>query len=321
MIVVTGAAGFIGSCMISHLNKVGYNNIIAVDDFTREDKNKNLEGKDLALRIGRDIFFDQVSGLSGKPDFVIHLGARTDTAEFDHRVFDRLNLGYSKRMWEFCASKRIPLIYASSAATYGMGEHGYRDDHQLVDQLRPLNPYGESKNEFDKWVLRQDKKPPFWAGLKFFNVYGPNEYHKGRMASVIYHAFHQISNTGGLNLFRSHHPNYQDGQQQRDFIYVKDLTRIMLWLMEKTPESALYNTGSGRARTFLDLGKAVFDAMKTPHNIRFIDTPRDIRDKYQYYTRAPMEKLKNQGYTHEFATLEEGVRDYVSHYLAKGKFY
>jgi ADP-L-glycero-D-manno-heptose 6-epimerase len=321
MIVVTGAAGFIGSCLVSHLNKSGYNNVVAVDDFSREDKNKNLIGKTLTAKVPREGFIQWLKDYGDEVDFVFHIGARTDTAEFDKAIFDKLNLNYTKDVWNICSEMKIPLVYASSAATYGLGEFGYMDDHSIVPKLKPLNPYGDSKNDFDKWMLQQDIQPPFWAGLKFFNVYGPNEYHKGRMASVIFHAFNQISKTGGMKLFRSHNPEYKNGEQLRDFVYVKDVVKVCLFLMENKPESAIYNLGSGKARTFLDLTKNTFKAMGKEENISFIDTPEDIRDKYQYFTEADMSKLIGAGYDKGFTSLEDGVKDYVTNYLIEGKYY
>ena len=315
MIVVTGAAGFISSCLVSELNHAGYNDIVVVDDFSREDKNKNLVGKTLIAKVPRKDFFAWANDFKDNIDFIFHLGARTDTTEFDKRIFDELNVQYSKDMWNLCAENNIPLVYASSAATYGLGEFGYNDDHDIVDKLKPLNPYGESKNEFDKWVLKQKKTPPFWAGLKFFNVYGPNEYHKGRMASVIMHAYNQIMHTGAMKLFASHNPDYKDGEQLRDFVYVKDVVSVCVFLMEKEPESGLYNLGTGKARSFNDLAKATFNAMGRTPDISYIPTPEDIRDKYQYFTEANMQKLINNGYSKKFYTLEEGVADYVKHYL------
>jgi ADP-L-glycero-D-manno-heptose 6-epimerase len=213
------------------------------------------------------------------------------------------------------------LVYASSAATYGNGEFGYNDAHDVVSKLQPLNPYGVSKNEFDLWALEQRHEPPFWAGLKFFNVYGPNEYHKGRMASVIMHAYNQIQSTGEVKLFRSHNPEYKDGEQIRDFIYVKDVVRICTWLMEHKPASGLYNTGTGVARTFKDLVKAIFNTLHITENIHYVDTPIDIRDKYQYFTEANMNKLKVAGYPHAFYSLEEGVKEYVTDYLTSHIYY
>jgi len=209
---------------------------------------------------------------------------------------------------------------ASSAATYGMGELGYNDNHQIVDQLKPLNPYGESKNEFDKWVLQQTQKPYFWAGLKFFNVYGPNEYHKNRMASVIYHSFNQIMNTSKMQLFRSHNPDFKDGEQKRDFIFVNDVTNILYFFLNHRKDSGIYNVGTGEARTFLDLVKATFTAMKLPVNIGFMDTPTDIRDKYQYFTQAAMDKLRGIGYNKPFTALEAGIKEYVISYLVDNKY-
>ena len=321
MNVVTGAAGFIGSVLASRLNEIGREDIIVVDDFSNDEKNKNLEGKQYRKIIHRDEFFSWFDAHFEDVDFVLHIGARTDTTEFNHVIFDILNVEYSKQVWKRCTEHQIPLIYASSAATYGMGEYGYDDDHSIVEKLKPLNPYGESKNEFDKWVLKQSKTPPFWAGLKFFNVYGPNEYHKGRMASVIFHAFNQIDQTGKVKLFRSHNPKYKDGEQLRDFIYVKDLVDVILFLMEKQPESGLYNLGTGQARTFKDLVNATFAALKMKPEIEFIDTPEDIRDKYQYFTEANMTKLREAGYTWPFSSLEDGVKDYVCNYLVEKEYY
>ena len=321
MIVVTGAAGFIGSCLVSHLNKAGYTKIVAVDDFSKNEKDENLNGKTLVAKVGRADFMSWLGEYGEEVEFIYHIGARTDTTEFDTKIFDKLNLNYSKDIWNLAVKYNIPLVYASSAATYGLGEHGYKDDHSIVDKLKPLNPYGDSKNDFDKWILTQVTEPPFWAGLKFFNVYGPNEYHKGRMASVIFHAFNQINKTDGMKLFRSHNENYKDGEQLRDFIYVKDVVNVCLFLMEQEQSSGIYNLGSGKARTFLDLTKNTFSAMGKEAMIGFVDTPLDIRDKYQYFTEADMQKLYAAGYKTPFHTLEEGVTDYVSNYLIEGRFY
>jgi len=320
MIVVTGAAGFIGSCMISKLNENGINDIVIVDDFSNINKNKNLESKIFSEKVHRNDFFSWFDKHHTNIDFVIHIGARTDTAEFNTAIFDELNLNYTKKMWQECSTYQIPLIYASSAATYGMGEFGYNDDHSIVPKLKPLNPYGESKNNFDKWALQQETQPPFWAGLKFFNVYGPNEFHKSRMASVIFHTFNQVNERGKVKLFRSHRPDFKDGMQLRDFVYVKDLVNVIRFLMENKPTSGIYNLGTGKARAFLDLAKATFNAMDKPENIEFIDTPIDIRDKYQYYTEANMEKLRKMGYDKAFYSLEEGIADYVKNYLIPNKY-
>ncbi len=321
MIVVTGAAGFIGSCLVSRLNKAGYEDIVVVDDFSKTEKAKNLEGKTITAKVGRKDFIKWLADFGQEVDFIYHIGARTDTTEFNKTIFDELNVDYSIAVWKACVQFNIPLVYASSAATYGLGEFGYKDDHAVIPNLKPLNPYGDSKNDFDKWVLKQTEFPPFWAGLKFFNVYGPNEYHKGRMASVIFHAFRQINENGGMKLFRSHNPDYTDGGQLRDFVYVKDVVEVCLFLKEKQPTSGIYNLGSGKARTFLDLAKNTFKGMGKAEDISFIDTPIDIRDKYQYFTEADMSKMLEAGYDGGFHTLEEGVQDYVQNYLIGEKYY
>lgn len=321
MIVITGAAGFIGSYLLSYFNQEGEDQIIIVDDFSFPEKNKNLEGKSYEMKIERKEFISWFEKNYDQVDFVFHIGARTDTTEFDKSIFDELNVAYTKEIWNICADKMIGLVYASSAATYGLGEHGYVDDHSIIEKLVPLNPYGDSKNDFDKWALAQTNQPPFWCGLKFFNIYGPNEFHKGRMASVIFHAFNQISETGAMKLFQSHNPDYKDGEQQRDFVYVHDLAKVCDWMAENQPESGLYNLGSGTARTFLDLVNASFKAMDKAPDISFIPTPEDIRDKYQYFTEADMTKLYKAGYPDEFSSLEEGVSDYVKSYLIPGKYY
>jgi ADP-L-glycero-D-manno-heptose 6-epimerase len=316
MIIVTGAAGFIGSQMIKKLNVHNFNNIIAVDRFGSPEKNRNLESLRIRQRVSRENFFEWIDNQDPKElEFIFHIGARTDTAEFDRGLLNELNTEYSKKIWNKCISYQIPLIYASSAATYGMGEFGYEDDERLIPSLKPLNPYGESKNEFDKWVLLQAERPFFWAGLKFFNVYGPHEDHKGRMASVIWHAFSQIRETGSMKLFRSHHPDYADGEQKRDFIFVRDVVDVCYFLMHHRRNSGIYNLGTGQARTFLDLTRAVFRAMDKTERINFIDTPEDIRDKYQYFTQAEMQKLHSIGYNEPFTSLEEGVKTYVQEYL------
>ncbi len=320
MIIVTGAAGFIGSCLIWKLNSEGFNAIVAVDDFSNATKNKNLENKTILHKVDRNNFIDWLEENQEEVEFIFHLGARTDTSEFDRELLWKLNTDYSKLVWEKCVKHQIPLVYASSAATYGLGENGYEDKETKLDQLKPLNPYGESKNEFDKWVVEREEKPFFWAGLKFFNVYGPNEYHKGRMASVIFHAFNQIEKNGSMKLFRSHNPAYKDGEQMRDFVYVKDVVNVCYFLMQQRKHNGIYNLGSGKARTFLDLVKGVFGALNKKEDISYIDTPSDIRDKYQYFTEANMNKLKSIGYGMNFTSLEEGIDDYVKNYLKENKF-
>jgi len=321
MIVITGAAGFIGSALAAHLNALRFNDLVLVDDFSREDKAANTSDLRFTAKVERSVFFDWLEEHERQVQFIFHLGARTDTTEQNRALFDELNLSYSKTIWERCVAYGLPLVYASSAATYGGGEHGYRDDHQLVERLRPLNPYGESKNDFDKWALAQPRAPYFWAGLKFFNVFGPNEYHKGRMASVVFHTFNKVNASGEMKLFRSHRPDVADGHQARDFVYVKDVARVCTWLMHhRQPASnGLYNLGSGQARTFLDLARATFAAMGVPEDIGFVDTPADIRDTYQYFTEADLSKLRTIGYDAPFHSLEDAVTDYVQHYLQSGK--
>lgn len=320
-IVITGAAGFIGSCLLETLNRKGMDQIVIVDDFSKTIKNSNWSSKKFSDKIEREHFFQWLDDHYQEVSFLFHIGARTDTTEFDVSIFDRLNVKYSRDAWKKCAEYRIPMIYASSAATYGLGEFGYEDRHDIVERLKPLNPYGISKNEFDKWALQQKNTPPNWYGFKFFNVYGPNEYHKGRMASVVLHAFYQIKKTGNMNLFQSHCADFENGMQLRDFIYAEDIVDVLIWTMENLPDSGLYNLGTGTARPFLALAKAVFTALNIPEKINFIPTPEDIRDKYQYFTEANMNKLRQAGYQRAFTTLEAGVEDYVKHYLAQEKYY
>ncbi len=322
MIIVTGAYGFIGSCLVNYLNGQGHTtDLIVVDDFYQVEKERNLEGKSIRDWIHRDIFLSWFEKSAGIIDLVFHMGARTDTVDPDPKIFRQLNLDYSKEIWNICTRHRIPLVYASSAATYGNGEHGFSDRLEDLEKLQPLNQYAISKNEFDKWALDQKDAPPAWAGLKFFNVYGPNEYHKGRMASVIYHAFHQIRKTGKMKLFRSHHPDYADGHQKRDFIYVKDVVEMCDFFRKNPFENGLYNIGTGKARTFLDLVNATFNAMGLPPKIEFIDTPEDIRENYQYFTEAEMHKLASAGYRKGATSLEDGIDDYVRNYLIPDKVY
>lgn len=328
MILLTGAAGFIGSAMLGYLNKKGITDVVIVDKFEGADpiKLKNLDNKKYKLRIERDNLFSWLLSNGEKITNVIHLGARTDTMEHNKEIFDKLNLDFSQSLFQFCAQYQLPIIYASSAATYGNGELGYSDQTAPAD-LKPLNPYAASKNDFDIWVKWQEKEgdewdlPPYWAGLKFFNVYGPNEYHKGRMASVIMHAYNQIKETGEMKLFRSYNPNFADGEQQRDFIYVEDLCNVIFYLMKKQPVSGLFNLGTGKARSFLDLVRATFKAMGVEEKISFIDMPEQLRPAYQYFTEAEMQFLRKAGYKENFYSLEEGVKDYVQNYLMKDKAY
>lgn len=321
MIIITGAAGFIGSCLVQKLNDEGYYDLVLVDDFSNAEKNKNFEGKKYSKQVHRDEFPLWLREHQLHVQFVFHIGARTDTTEFDIELFNRLNLDYSKELWNICVEFGLPFVYASSAATYGLGEQGYDDNESKIPRLQPLNPYGDSKNDFDIWALEQEEKPYFWTGLKFFNVYGPNEYHKGRMASVIFHTFNQINETGAMKLFQSHKPEFKDGEQMRDFVYVKDVINVLYFLMHHRKDSGIYNLGSGTARTFLDLAKNTFKALGKEPRITFVPTPRDIRDTYQYFTEAKMDKIRSIGYSQPFFTLEEGVADYVKNYLIGHKYY
>lgn len=317
MLLITGAAGFIGSCLVKKLNDEGRRDLVLVDDFSsRPDKAPNLDGKGYLHKIHRDEAVNWFDQHNHSIEAVFHIGARTDTTETDTHIFDRLNLHYTQALWQRCCQYNIPFIYASSAATYDAGELGYTDSHQLPEQLRPLNPYGDSKNDFDRWALNQPTAPPHWYGLKFFNVYGPNEYHKGRMASVIFHTVNQIRANGSMKLFRSHRPDFADGQQSRDFVYVRDVLDIIWWLYQNRPENGLYNVGTGQARSFLDLATLTFRALNLEPKISFIDTPEDIRDTYQYFTEADMSKLLKAGYPLPFCSLETGIGEYVGHYLS-----
>ncbi len=315
MIVVTGAAGFIGSYLVGKLNKAGYEDLILVDKFDDPWKDLNLLKKKYRKFIDRDNFFQWLIKNSNDVEFIFHLGARTDTVGQEPDLYQQLNLIYTQRLWNICSEIQVPLLYASSAATYGNAEDGFSDSHRNIQNLRPLNLYGWSKHDFDVWALKQVRTPPFWAGLKFFNVYGPNEYHKGRMSSVVLHAYKTIKETGKMELFRSHHSDYKDGEQSRDFIFVEDIAEVMMYFMENQKNTGIYNVGTGKARSFLDLTKSVFKSMNLAPDISFVDTPVDLRGRYQYFTEAEMQKLRDIGYTKSFTELEEGVDKYVSEYL------
>ena len=321
MIIVTGAAGFIGSCLVSKLNDLGQDNLVLVDDFSVALKNKNLVGKKFLLQVERNVFVDWLKDNAFSVSAIYHIGARTDTTELDVSIFNELNINYSKDLWKICVKYKIPFVYASSAATYGLGEFGFVDSHEVVEKLIPLNPYGDSKNNFDKWALKQESFPPFWAGFKFFNVYGPNEFHKNRMASVVFHAVKQINETGVMRLFRSHNPEYKDGEQLRDFVYVKDVVEVLTFMMREKKANGLYNLGSGKASSFNALVNATFKALDKESVISYIDTPDDIRDKYQYFTEANMKKLILSGYSKSFTDLDSGVKDYVQSYLLNKSYY
>lgn len=316
MIIVTGGAGFIGSCLVRTLNDAGITDIIVVDNIASTGKWRNLQNKKYVTYVHKSQFLSELPAYENVTA-IVHLGACSSTTE---RNFDYLwenNVEYSKRLWEYCAGKQIPFIYASSAATYGDGSQGFRDDCD-IDLLRPLNAYGYSKQCFDQWTLRQTKTAPAQhVGLKFFNVYGPNEYFKGSMASMVFHGFHQIQETGEIRLFRSYRPEYADGMQLRDFVYVKDVCQVILWFLEHPKVSGLFNVGTGKARSFSQLAEAIFQALELPASIRYVDMPEELRPKYQYYTQADMTKLRAAGYDLPFTELETGVLDYVKNYLCQ----
>ncbi|MGQ7868552.1 ADP-glyceromanno-heptose 6-epimerase [Sunxiuqinia sp. sy24] len=315
MIVVTGAAGFIGSYIAGKLNLEGFRDLILVDRYTDPLKISNYISKTYTKLVDRDDFFEWLNDNHQRVQCIIHLGARTDTIGRDPEIYQQLNFDYSKRIWNSCIRFGLPLIYASSASTYGDGQFGFDDNHSLTSHFKPLNYYAQSKHDFDLWALQQEQTPSFWVGLKFFNVFGPNEYHKGRMASVVYQAFQRINETQAMTLFRSHHPEYKNGEQARDFIYVEDVAQVILHFMKNQTLSGVYNVGTGVARSYLDLTKAVFRVMNIKENINFVDTPADIRDNYQYYTCAKIDKLRKSGYSKPFFSLEDAIQDYISSFL------
>ena len=322
MIIVTGGAGFIGSCVVRMLNDMGRKDIVVVDHIARSDKWLNLRDKDYAEYISRDEFLSRLPEFKGRVERVIHMGACSATTERDFDFLYKNNFAYTKALWTFCAQEGASFIYASSAATYGDGSQGF-DDRMDIRLLRPLNGYGYSKQLFDLWTEKElavgRPAPRQRVGFKFFNVYGPNEYFKGSMASVVFHSFNKISETGRMGLFKSYREGVADGGQLRDFVYVKDVCRVIRFAMEHPGMNGLFNLGTGTARTFSDLAAATFRAMGREPNIEYIEMPEELREKYQYYTKAEMEKLRSAGYTEEFYTLEDGVEDYVQNYLMKNR--
>jgi len=319
LVIVTGAAGFIGNRLSSFLTDKGYS-VIGVDHLEHFENRNQLKKDKLHSLIDRDNFFEEFP--KDPIAAIFHLGACTDTTELRVEYLKNLNTEYSKKLWALCFKNKIPFIYASSAATYGNGEQGYIDDEKNFNTLVPLNPYGQSKLDFDIWALEQEKKnlhPPFWSGFKFFNVYGYGESHKGKMASVIYHAYNQINSTGTVKLFKSHKAGINDGHQKRDFISVEDVIKVLFFAFQKPIKRGVFNLGTGLARTFLDLVHATFDSLKVDRKIDFIDTPIEIRERYQYFTQAEMNKLKAEGYTDSFLTLEEGVQKYINALNASSK--
>lgn len=309
-LLITGACGFIGNRIVRALLQQGKTDLILVDARTYLHTRDCAKGMDGLPFLDRAELFDKVPGLTGV-DGVLHLGACTDTGQTDEAYVEKWNTGFTQQVWRWCAAQSIPLVYASSAATYGRGEYGYSDDHALIAGLQPLNLYGRSKHDFDRWALKESRTPPAWHGLKFFNVYGPGENHKNRMASTIYHGFHEIQKTGKMTLFKSHRDGIPDGLQKRDFVFVNDAVRLCLFCLEKKPSSGIYNCGTGEARSFLDLAHALFQALGLEPRIEWVPTPERFRDGYQYFTQADMSKARKAGYDAAFMSLEEGVAHYV----------
>lgn len=317
-ILVTGAAGFIGSQFVRACNARDIP-VVSVDELKQFSNRPEHAGIDFGEKVDLENLFDWLAAESRSFRGIVHLGACSDTTETDEAFLDSVNLGYSKSVWNYATAHATPLVYASSAATYGGGEQGYQDDEENFGKLKALNLYGESKRKFDIWALEQETagiEPPAWSGFKFFNVYGPGERHKGKMSSVVLQSFDRIRLTGGMELFRSHREGIEDGHQSRDFILVDDVVDVLFFALEKPIRRGVYNLGTGKARPFYDLARAVFRTLEVPENIIFIDTPEAIRDQYQYFTEASMEKLRGQGYDKPFTSLEDGVRQYVQALLA-----
>ena len=314
-VILTGGAGFIGSCMLRTLNDAGCDDVIVVDNIASTEKWRNLVNKRYIEYFNKADFLPvlpQIKDVSA----VVHLGACSATTEKDFDYLYKNNLNYSKTLWNYCAEREIPFLYASSAATYGDGSEGF-DDKCDIKKLRPLNGYGYSKQLFDLWAEKQAKRPPQHVGMKFFNVYGPNEYFKGSMASVIFHSFNTLKEYDSIKLFKSYLPEYAHGEQRRDFVYVKDICSVIKFFLEHPDKSGLFNLGTGHAQSFNDLAKAVFHALDRKVSIEYTEMPEGLRAKYQYFTEADIEKLRNAGYDAPFAALEEGAGDYVRNYLAK----
>lgn len=326
MILVTGAAGFIGSVIVKQLNDKGVEDILICDHFETGDKWKNLMGLKYESFIQvEDLFEHPIWKRPAGLKAIYHMGACSDTTELNMDFLYKNNTEYTNKLLTLAAAKSIPIVYASSAATYGAGEQGYSDDHKGIPALRPLNKYGYSKQLSDEWILKQKKKPKVWFGVKFFNVFGPNEYHKGKMSSVVFQSFNQIKDVGEVKLFKSHRPDFKDGEQLRDFVYVKDVVRAMIELIDagkkKPALSGIYNLGTGEARSFHDLVKATFAAMDRESKIQFVDMPGELRNQYQYFTQADMSKLKKALPKFKFMKLEVAVNDYVRNHLAQKNSY
>ena len=317
MIIVTGGAGFIGSCMVRTLNDRGITNIIVVDNIASTEKWKNLRNKKYIEYVPKTEFIERLQNKEfGKIEAIVHMGACSSTTEINFDFLWENNVQYTKKLWNYCVENEVQFIYASSAATYGDGTKGF-DDTKDINDLLPLNGYGYSKQVFDQWVEKQIKKPKQFVGLKFFNVYGPNEYYKGNMASMVFHGFKQIQQGGEIKLFKSYNVAYQDGEQLRDFIYVKDVCNVICYFIDHSEYSGLFNVGTGKAQSFGALAVATFEALGIEPNIKYIDMPEHLREKYQYYTQARIDSLRKIGYKKDFSNVKSGIFDYVQEYLSK----
>ena len=321
MIIVTGGAGFIGCALIHQLNELGRKDILIVDRCDDINANDNLKSISYEKFIDADEFIENELTKLSNIDVIFHMGACSSTLERNLEYLESNNVEYTKKLWKYSIEHKVPYLYASSAATYGDGENGYDDDHSKIEQLKPLNPYGDSKQRFDVWALGQKTTPSIWFGLKFFNVFGPWEYHKGEMRSVVHKAFGQIKQKGTVRLFKSHRDGFKDGEQLRDFVYVKDVCRamIIMWQNGKSNQSGIYNMGTGKARSFKDLVTATFHAMSVTPNIEYFDMPEGIRDQYQYFTEANMKKFQTEFSQMKFYSLEDAVTDYVQQHLLTGE--
>ncbi len=315
MILITGASGFIGSALIWYLNQLGREDIILSDKLHSGEKWLNIRKRKYYDWVDRDELFEWLESTEVKIDTIVHMGACSATTEKNADFLMKNNYEYSKKLWKYANKENINYIYASSAATYGDGDLGYSDKQEKLEDLLPLNKYGYSKHIFDLWVLKQKITPAQYVGLKFFNVYGPNEYHKNRMASMVYHSYNQAQETGQVKLFKSYKDGYKDGYQLRDFVYIKDVVKVINFFIENRNKSGIYNLGTGKARSFYDLADNTMKSMEKKSNIKFVDMPEDLRGRYQYYTQAKMDKLKKIGYNEKFYSLEEGIYDYVTQYL------
>ena len=321
MIVITGSSGFIGSCLLSKLNYLNFKDIVLVDNFDNIKKEKNYSNNIFSKKINRKDFFYWLNKNEKFIQFIFHLGARTNTLETNIEILNELNFQYSVKIWNTCVKFGIPFLYASSASVYGSGEFNFDDYDKNIDNYKPLNLYAQSKLKFDLWCLSQKKQPYFWAGLRFFNVYGPNEYHKGPMRSMVLNLFDQITSNKSVNLFKSHKSNCNDGEQKRDFIYVKDVIEVLVFFLLNRKNSGIYNVGSGESYSFNYLANIIFENCKIIPKFNYIDIPVSIREKYQYFTKSNQKKLRSIGYNYDFFTLREGIKDYFDNYLTSRSYF